>query len=114
MLCDMDAGTFGFDRPVGGGDDHRRQDRVSIAMAAKLRDRHSNKYDVRLLDLSVTGFRAEAHYALDAGQIVWLTIPGMQGLEATIAWRRGMEIGCSFRNPLYPAVLDHIVKTLGH
>jgi hypothetical protein len=110
----MDARTFGFDQPAGGDDDHRRQERVHVAMAAKLRDRHANKYDVRLLDLSVTGFRAEAHYALDAGQIVWLAIPGMQGLEAIIAWRRGLEIGCSFRNPLYPAVLDHIVKTLAH
>ena len=82
-------------------------------MAARVRDRHGNKYSVSLLDLSVTGFRAEAHYALDPGQIVWLTIPGMQGLEANIAWRRGRVIGCSFRHPLYPAVLDHIVKTLG-
>lgn len=82
-------------------------------MAARLRDRHANKYTINLLDLSVTGFRAEAHYSLDAGQIVWLTIPGMQGLEATIAWRRGLEIGCSFRQPLYPAVFDHVVKTLG-
>lgn len=110
----MDARTFGFDQPAGGDEDHRRQERLAVTMAARLRDRHSNKYDIRLLDLSVTGFRAEAHYALDPGQIVWLAIPGMQGLEATVAWRHGMEIGCSFRQPLYPPVLDHIVKTLGH
>ncbi len=110
----MDARTFEFGRVVGGEEDHRHQQRVPIALRARLRDRHSNKYDVHLLDLSVTGFRAEAHYALDAGQIVWLAIPGMQGLEATVAWRHGLEIGCSFRQPLYPPVLDHIVKTLGH
>ena len=52
----MDARTFGFDRPDGGDNEHRRQERLSIAMTARLRDRHSNKYDVRLLDLSVTGF----------------------------------------------------------
>ena len=106
--------SFGFDRATDGDDDHRQQERVPIAIPARLRDRHSNKYNVRLLDLSVTGFRAEAHYSLDAGQIVWLAIPGMQGLEATIAWRHGQEIGCSFRQPLYPPVLDHIVRTLGH
>jgi hypothetical protein len=110
----MDGHVSGFERAVSSDADHRRQERVEVAMHARLRDRHSNKYDVNLLDLSVTGFRAEAHYALDAGQIVWLTIPGMQGLEATVAWRRGTVIGCSFRNPLYPAVLDHIVKSLGH
>jgi hypothetical protein len=110
----MDAHTFEFGQPVSGDDDHRHQQRVPIIMRAILRDRHSNKYHVSLLDLSVTGFRAEAHYSLDAGQIVWLAIPGMQGLEATVAWRRGLEIGCSFRQPLYPPVLDHIVRTLGY
>jgi len=110
----MDTHSFGFDRATDGDDDHRRQQRVPVVMRARLRDRHANKYHIRLLDLSVTGFRAEAHYSLDAGQIVWLAIPGMQGLEATIAWRRGEEIGCSFRQPLYPPVLDHIVRTLGH
>ncbi|THD38184.1 MAG: PilZ domain-containing protein [Sphingomonas sp.] len=109
----MDARTFGFDAPAGGMNDHRRQQRVGMASVAKLRDRASNKYDVHLLDLSITGFRAEAHYSLDAGSIVWLTMPGLQGLEATVAWRRGTVIGCRFRQPLYPAVFDHIVKTLG-
>lgn len=108
----MDARTFGFELPAGEADDHRRQRRVAVAMAARLRDRASNKYDVHLRDLSVTGFRAEAHYGLDAGGIVWLTIPGMNGLEATIAWRRGNVIGCHFRQPLHPAVFDHIVATL--
>jgi hypothetical protein len=110
----MDARAFDFDQSGAGDDEHRRQQRVHVVMRAKLRDRHSHKYNVRLLDLSVTGFRAEADYSLDAGQIVWLAIPGMQGLEADIAWRDGLVIGCSFRQPLYPAVLDHIVKTLGH
>lgn len=112
MLPRMNAYSFGSDKPAGGDDDHRRMPRVLVRMVAKLRDRHSNKYDAHILDLSVTGFRAEAHYSLDAGHIVWLTIPGMQGLEATVAWRRGNVIGCRFRNPLYPAVLDHVVKTI--
>ena len=109
----MDARTFGFDAPVGSRNDSRRQDRVGVATVARLRDRASNKYDVHLLDLSITGFRAEAHYSLDKDSIVWLTIPGLQGLEATVAWRRGAVIGCRFRQPLYPAVFDHIVKTMG-
>ena len=108
----MDARTFAFETPADPAGEHRSQHRVAVAMTARLRDRASNKYEVRLLDLSVTGFRAEAHYALDQDMIVWLTIPGMQGLEATVAWRRREVIGCRFRQPLYPAVLDHIVRTL--
>lgn len=109
----MDANTFDCNVPAGPVDENRHQSRVTVTMNARLRDRASNKYDVRLLDLSVTGFRAEAHYGLDKGMIVWLTIPGMQGLEATVAWRRRDVIGCHFRQPLYPAVFDHVVRTLG-
>jgi hypothetical protein len=109
----MDARTFGFDTPIGGQGDHRRQERVDVRMAVRLRDRSGNKYDVHLLDLSITGFRAEAHYGLDAGTIIWLTIPGLHGLEGKVAWRRGAVIGCQFHNPLYPAVFDHVVRTLG-
>jgi hypothetical protein len=108
----MDARTFGFELPAEMTSENRGKDRVSVALTARLRDRASNKYDVHVLDMSVTGFRAEAHHGLDQGMIVWLTIPGMQGLEATVAWRRGKIIGCRFAQPLYPAVLDHLVKTL--
>jgi hypothetical protein len=109
----MDARTFGFEVPAGAAGDNRGRERVAVTMSARLRDRASNKYDVHLLDLSVTGFRAEAHASLDKDMIVWLTIPGMQGLEATVAWRRRDVIGCRFTQPLYPAVLEHVVRTLG-
>ena len=109
----MDANGLETDGRNGGGD-LRQEERVSIATQAQLRDRRSNKYTVRVIDLSITGFRAEAHYGLDEGTIVWLTLPGMQGLEAVVAWRRGQVIGCRFQNPLYRPVFDHIVRTLAH
>ena len=108
----MDALTVECDMTAEDDPDHRRQQRVDITTRALLRDRKSNKYTVTLLDLSLTGFRAEAHYGLDPDSIVWLTIPGLQGLEATIAWRKGAVIGCRFRQPLHPAVFDHIVRAL--
>jgi len=107
MLVEMTG-----NRVVTDEGDLRRRERVPLAIQAQLRDRRSNKYVVHLIDLSVTGFRAEAHYGLDPGSIVWLTIPGMQGMEAVVAWRRGQVIGCQFRNALYPPVFDHIVRTL--
>ena len=107
----MDARTISFEIPADAAE-NRRAERVAAEMRAKVRDRYGNKYDVHVLDLSVTGFRADADFAFDAGQIVWLTIPGMEGLEATIAWRRGRIIGARFNRQLYPAVLDHVVRTI--
>lgn len=90
----------------GGNRDRKRS---PFSIAATLRDRASNKFHVTLIDLSATGFKAEAHPSLDPGAIVWLTIPGMQGLEATVMWRRRTIVGCRFNHPLHPAVFDHLV-----
>jgi len=113
MLCGVDA-NMSETGETNGGSDLRHHQRVPLEVQALLRDRRSNKYTVHLLDLSTTGFRAEAHYGIDEGSIVWLTIPGMQGLEAVVAWRRGQVIGCRFQNPLYQPVFEHIVRTLAH
>jgi hypothetical protein len=106
----MDARTFGFDAPIASRDDNRRQPRVPVVLRARLRNRTAAKFDIRVLDMSVTGFRAEAHYGLDPGDLVWVTLPGLQGLEATIAWRRKDVIGGRFSQPLHPAVLDHLIR----
>ena len=96
--------------PDDPGRDNRAGARAPFRIAATLRDRASNKFNVHLLDLSTTGFRAEAHPSLDPGALVWLTIPGMQGMEATVMWRKRDIVGCRFNHPLHPAVFDHLVQ----
>lgn len=76
-----------------------------------MRGRGFAKFDIRLLDLSCTGFRAEAHYALNEHDIIWVTVPGLQSLEAKVAWRHKNIVGAKFTNPLHPAVLGHILGT---
>jgi len=90
--------------------DSRRALRRPVHLAAQLRDRGATKFSIELIDLSVTGFRAESSFILHEGTLVWLTLPGMAGLEATVMWRDGFLYGCAFAKPLYPAVFDHIVK----
>ena len=92
--------------------DNRGRLRAPFRIAATLRDRASNKFHVYLIDLSMTGFQAEAHPSLDPGAIVWLVLPGMQGLEATVMWRQRRVVGCRFNHPLHPAVFDHLVGKL--
>ena len=88
-----------------------RQPRVLSALRARSRNRTASWFDVRVFDMSVTGFRAEARYGLDSGDVVWVTFPGLQGLEATGASRRGELIGGYLGQSLHSAVLDHMVKT---
>lgn len=98
--------------PGDAGGNNRGRPRASFRVAAVLRDRASNKFHIHLVDLSTTGFQAEAHPSLDPGAIVWLAIPGMQGLEARVMWRQRAVVGCQFSQPLHPAVFDHLVAKL--
>ena len=90
--------------------DGRTAARQDVVIRAEIRDRMSCKRQVEVIDLSATGFRAIADYSLDAGQTIWIKLPGFAGLEAKVAWRRERTIGASFVQPLHPAVFDHIVR----
>lgn len=91
--------------------ENRRALRKGVRLKGKLRDRGTTTaFAVDVTDLSTTGFRCETSFTLYPGHTVWLTLPGLQALEAKVAWRSGYLYGLAFARPLYPAVFDHIVK----
>ena len=91
------------------GDEHRRALRKSVKMRAHLPDRGQTRFEIDVVDLSSSGFRAETSFTLWPGTIVWLTLPGLAPLEAVVAWRDKFKYGCAFAKPLHPAVFDHII-----
>lgn len=90
--------------------DGRRTLRKAVTLRARLRDRGATRFDIKILDLSLTGFRAETAYRLNPGTLVWVSLPGLASLEAEVAWQEREHVGCKFDTPLHPAVFDHIVK----
>ena len=105
-------GTMVHDQriPVGAIGDNRQTLRKPVKLRARLRDRGAKRFDIDVVDLSITGFRAETAYRLPPGTMVWITLPGMSGLEAEVAWQSYTHIGCAFRQALHPAVFEHIVE----
>jgi hypothetical protein len=104
---DQSHPPHGVPDPTAG--DHRRALRKAVRMRAYLRDRGTTRFLIDVVDLSVTGFRAETSFTLWPGTTVWLKMPGMEALEAVVAWRDQFRYGCAFAKPLHPAVFDHIV-----
>lgn len=89
--------------------EHRRTIRLDVKFSACLREPGSaQKFDVDVIDLSMTGFRFETSFTIRPGSKVFVTIPGMSALEATVAWGRGFVYGAQFNQPLYPGVFDLI------
>jgi hypothetical protein len=65
---------------------------------------------VRLEDLSPSGFRLTGLSNPTVVQPVSIRIPGMQLLSAQIRWEAGNLVGCEFVQPLHVAVFDHLVR----
>ncbi len=90
--------------------DNRRAMRLDVRLSAGLREPGSaQKFEVDIIDLSVTGFRCETSFTLRPGQMVFVSIPTLGALEAMVMRRDGFVYGCAFERPLYTAVFDHIV-----
>lgn len=49
---------------------------------------------------------------LDKTKPVFIRLPGIQTLSASIKWADYNDYGCSFASELHPAVLQHLVTKL--
>ena len=91
--------------------EHRNTMRLDVRFNACLREPGSaQKFEVDVIDLSMTGFRFETSFTIRPGNKVFVTIPGMSTLEATVAWARGYVYGAQFNHPLYASVFDLIAE----
>jgi PilZ domain len=89
--------------------EHRRTMRLDVRFNAGLREPGSSqKFEVEVIDLSMTGFRFETSFTIRPGSKVFVTIPGMSTLDATVHWGRGFIYGAQFDQPLYAGVFDMI------
>lgn len=89
--------------------EHRRTVRLDVRFNACLREPGSSqKFEVEVIDLSMSGFRFETSFTIRPGNKVFVTIPGMSTLDATVAWGRGFIYGAQFENALHPSVFDMI------
>ncbi|WP_235535165.1 pilus assembly protein PilZ [Sphingomonas sp. Leaf339] len=93
--------------------DARGTTRCRVRTRAHLRGDGQGRFDIDLIEVSPTGFRAETTFALSPGTAVWLTLPGLAPLEAVVMWRDPTRYGCEFSRPLDAVVFDHLVALGG-
>lgn len=87
----------------------RKTTRLDVRLPAGVREPGSaQKFEVDVIDLSMTGLRFETSFTLKPGAKVFMTFPGMASIEVTIAWARKFVYGGKFDTPLHGAVFDHI------
>lgn len=92
-----------------------RRDAVSIP--ADIREKGAGRQKVSVIDLSRSGFRMHCIFLIPDDRTVFLTMQGLESLEARIAWHEDDYYGCEFKQKLHEAVYDHIIRaypTLRH
>lgn len=78
----------------------RKARRIAVEKPARLHPNQWSSLEVRLLDLSETGFRVECDAKVIVGLPVRLEIDGVGEVEALVSWKRGGEFGARFLKPV--------------
>jgi hypothetical protein len=91
----------------------RRSRRAEISGRARFREPGCNPFEVQLFDLSATGFRMVTYGRPQIGTHIWVTLPGLQALEAIVRRAHGNDFGCEFVCPLHPSVAEHMQRQFG-
>lgn len=78
----------------------RKTERIALDQLARLQPNGWSRVEIRLLDCSAAGFRAECEARVRAGDIVTLEGAGFGCAEAQISWTQDGELGARFIDPV--------------
>ena len=86
--------------------DRRRNSRQSVEIGARVRELGAEGFEARVLNISETGFMAEADGEFEVGTRIWLILPGRERANALIRWIAGSRLGAEFAEPISLEGLD--------
>ncbi len=89
-----------------------RPERLPLVAEVNVRRRFDNRYSVTLLDLSVEGCRVELVERAAVGDLLWISLPGLETIEAAACWTDGFITGVRFKRPLHPSVFDLLAERM--
>lgn len=89
-----------------GSVERRTAARFPVDLDARVRELGSEGNEVKLLNISSTGFMAESDGEFEVGSRVWLILPGRDRANAIVRWIAGRKIGAEFAEPIALDGLD--------
>ena len=87
-------------RAEGLGRSERRAERMPLDESTRLRPNEWSSLEIRMIDLSSCGFRANCEARLQLGSRVSLDIPGVGAVDAQVEWQRDDMFGARFFQPI--------------
>ena len=80
--------------------DRRRTSRRLVDLGAKVRELGAEGFEAKVLNISETGFMAEADGDFEVGTRIWLILPGRERANALVRWTAGRKLGAEFAEPI--------------
>ncbi|MEP0190844.1 MAG: PilZ domain-containing protein [Erythrobacter sp.] len=84
--------------------------RTKLTIPASLRASGGRAFQTVVHDLSISGFSSSSITRMHEGQMVWLTLPGLEALQGEVVWWDNCIVGCAFSELLSPIVHDNILQ----
>ncbi|MCB2060228.1 MAG: PilZ domain-containing protein [Novosphingobium sp.] len=88
----------------------RSAPRTRISIPASLRPSGSKGFQTVVRDLSLSGFSATALNRLHPGTVCWITLPGLESMQAQVVWWEEGMVGCAFDKLLSPIIHDNVLS----
>lgn len=89
--------------------DRRRSRRTPTSLDAKLGRGGLDRALCKVTNVSLHGARLHTYSPLEKGASIWLTLPRLGHVMATIVWADDFEAGCQFEDPLDDAAFAKLV-----
>jgi hypothetical protein len=87
----------------------RSAPRTRLSIPAQLRQSGGRPFQTVVNDLSLSGFSATSVSRLHVVTVCWLTLPGLEALQAEVIWWEDSMCGCAFSQLLSPIVHDNVL-----
>jgi PilZ domain len=103
------VGSMGFE-PDFQAEGHRRSERRAWPVEVQFRA-GNRRANVKLTDISKLGARVQGVFLVHQDDRFYIRLPGMESIEAKVAWVTDFEFGCEFERPLNEVVLEALIAS---
>jgi hypothetical protein len=97
------------DRYAIAAQEDRSAPRTKLAIPSGLRPSGSRGFNTVVHDLSLSGFCASSITRMHPGAVCWLSLPGLESMQAEVIWWDNSLVGCAFLQLLSPIVHDNVL-----
>lgn len=89
----------------------RRADRRTLAATVQFRV-GTRRANVQIRDISRFGARIGGVFLVHSDDHFYLKLPGLESIEARVAWVEEFEFGCEFVRPLNEVVFETVIRAI--